>query len=194
MSSQKTIQDYFSGHLSVLAAVQKRLEPEVQRAAEIIIESLGSGGKWILCGNGGSAADSQHLAAELVGRLYKMERRGLPALALTTDTSTLTAVANDYGFKRVFARQVEALARPGDVLMGLSTSGNSPDVLEALKLGRKMGCHTLGMTGASGGRMAPLCDVCLKVPSDKSFHIQEAHITLGHLICFLVEERLGTQA
>ncbi|HUU42876.1 MAG TPA: D-sedoheptulose 7-phosphate isomerase [Planctomycetota bacterium] len=159
----------------------------VAQIVTTLIDSLKAGGKVLLCGNGGSAADAQHLAAEFVGR-FARERRALPAIALSTNTSVVTAIANDYGFEKIFSRQVEALARKGDVLVGLSASGNSANVLEAMKTARKMGCTTIGFTGRTGGAMKPLADVCLCVPSDRTRHIQEAHITVGHVVCDLVEE------
>jgi len=144
----------------------------------------------LLCGNGGSAADCQHVAAELVSRLTRdSERPGLPAIALTTDTSFLTAYANDCGFEGVFARQVEALGRPGDVLIGISTSGNSPNVLRAVELAREKGMRSIALTG-QGGRLAKLADVAVSVPSDDTRHIQEAHLAVEHVLCLLVEESL----
>ncbi len=162
------------------------LEADLMAAAECCIDSLQSGGKILFFGNGGSAADAQHLAAELTGR-YKQERRGLAAIALTTDTSALTAIGNDYGYARIFERQVEALAHEKDVLIGLSTSGNSENVLRALRLGRELKCHTIGFSGRGGGQMAPLCGVNLIAPSDDTPRIQECHIFLGHLLCDWIE-------
>jgi D-sedoheptulose 7-phosphate isomerase len=146
----------------------------------------------LICGNGGSAADAQHIAAEFVGR-YETERRALPAIALTTDTSALTALANDYGFERVFARQVEALAQPGDCLIAISTSGNSPNVIAAVMTARSLGCRVIGMTGAKGKKLASLSDACLMVPSDRTARIQEAHITIAHIWCELVDEAVAEQ-
>lgn len=137
-------------------------------------------------GNGGSAADSQHLAAELVGRFVK-ERQGLPAVALTTDTSILTAVGNDYGFEQIFVRQVQALVKTGDVVVGLSTSGNSANVIHALKTARDKGAVVVGLTGAGGGKMAALCDLCIKVEAKEASRIQEAHILIGHLMCEYID-------
>jgi D-sedoheptulose 7-phosphate isomerase len=154
--------------------------------AYTMVEALSQGNKVIWMGNGGSAADAQHLAAELVSRFYK-EREGLPSLALNCNTSVLTAVGNDYGFELVFERQVEALARPGDVVVGISTSGASANVLRAIERARSMGCLTVGLTGASGGQMEHAVDLCLKVPSDDTPRIQEVHITVGHIICEIVE-------
>ena len=142
------------------------------------------------CGNGGSAADAQHLAAELVSRFY-LERRGLASQALTVNTSVLTAIANDYDYERIFTRQVEAFVKPGDVLVGLSTSGNSKNVLGALQAAKARGAFTLGLTGASGGQMKAQCDVCICVPSSDTPRIQECHILLGHILCEIVEARLA---
>ncbi len=164
---------------------------DVVRAAELLVETLRSGGKVLLCGNGGSAADSQHLAAEFVSALTRERvRPAMPALALTTDTSILTAVANDFGFEGVFARQVEALGRPGDVLVGISTSGRSPDVLRAVEVARARGLRTVGLTGADGGELADLVDVAIRVPSAETSHIQECHIAIGQLLAFLAEDAL----
>ena len=154
-----------------------------------IATSLKGGGKVMLAGNGGSASDAQHIAAELVGRLVA-DRAPLAALALTTDTSALTAIGNDMGFEQVFARQVRALGRKGDALIGLSTSGRSPNVLEALKAAREMGIVTVGFTKDAATPMHPLCDLLLAVPSDEIALIQQMHITAGHAICHLVEQEL----
>ncbi len=184
------VREYFSGGIRALGAVMETLGPGIRAAAEGVAASMRRGGKWMLFGNGGSAADAQHLAAEMVGRLYKLERRALPALALTTDSSALTCVGNDYSFDRVFARQVEALAAKGDAVFGISTSGNSANVIEGLKAARRLGCFTVGLSGGRGGRMKGLADLDLVVPSDETYHIQECHIAIGHLVCFLVEGRL----
>jgi D-sedoheptulose 7-phosphate isomerase len=166
----------------------------VESVAQEMSRALGSGGKLLLFGNGGSAADAQHIAAELVGR-FKRERKGLPAIALTVNTSSMTAIANDYGFERVFARQVEALGRPGDLAIGISTSGNSPSVLHALDAAKSGGLITTGLTGRMGGELKSRVDYCLQVPSDNTPRIQEAHILLAHILCEYVEESLfGAQA
>ena len=162
---------------------------EVARLARVLADALARGGKILLCGNGGSAADAQHLAAEFVNR-FLIDRRPLPAVALTTDTSILTAVGNDFGFDLVFAKQVQALGREGDVLLGLSTSGNSPNVVAALEAGRALGMVAIGLTGEGGGKMRELCDHLLAVPSRQTPLIQEIHITVGHLLCLLVDEIL----
>ncbi len=176
-------------HLEVFQVMLKNHLPTIKECAEIITETLLSGKKILLCGNGGSAADAQHLAAEFVGR-YETERRAFPAIALTTDTSALTAIANDYGFDKVFARQVEALAGEGDCLIALSTSGNSPNVIEAVMRARNLGCRIIGMTGAKGKKLASLCDACLLVPSERTARIQEVHITIGHIWCEIFDDRV----
>jgi len=158
--------------------------------ADLIAEAFRSGGKLLLCGNGGSAADCQHMAAEFVSRLTKdFERPGLPAIALTTDTSFLTAFANDCGFDGLFERQVQALSRPGDVLIGISTSGNSPNVIRAVRYARTAGVRSIVLTGA-GGQLAGLADVAILVPSTDTQHIQETHLAIEHLICWFVERAL----
>lgn len=172
------------------SAAHRRLASEstdiIFKIAIAIAGALHVGHKVLLFGNGGSAADAQHTAAELVGR-FSRERKGLPAIALTTDTSILTAVGNDYGFDRIFARQVEALACPGDIVVGISTSGNSPNVLLALEKARSLGAFTIGFTGGAGGRLAPLCNLLFIAPSSVTARIQELHICAWHAICDLVE-------
>lgn len=164
---------------------------DVTHAAGLVVEALRGGGRILLCGNGGSAADSQHLAAEFVGTLTLHNRRpAIPAIALTTDTSILTAIANDFGFEGVFARQIEALGRPGDVLIGISTSGNSEDVVRAFEQAAAQELRTIALTGESGGRLAPMADVAIRAPSTETSHIQECHIAIGQLIAFMVEETL----
>ncbi|MGC8763329.1 MAG: D-sedoheptulose 7-phosphate isomerase [Acidobacteriota bacterium] len=160
--------------------------PQVAAFAGLLRSTLEGGGKILLFGNGGSAADAQHFAAELVGR-YLKERPGLPALALSTDTSALTAIGNDYGFEKVFARQVEALAKPGDAAVGISTSGNSPNVLLALKAARRRGCRTAALLGRDGGAIAPEVEAALVYPAAETPRIQEAHAVLIHILCALVE-------
>jgi D-sedoheptulose 7-phosphate isomerase len=159
----------------------------IARVADCWIEALQGGGRVLFCGNGGSAADAQHLAAELVSR-FAFDRPGLAAFALTTDTSVLTAIGNDYGYEHVFRRQVQAVGRPGDVLVAISTSGNSPNVLVALAEARARGLVTVGLTGMGGGRMPPLCDHCICVPAKETPRVQECHIVIGHTICQIVEE------
>lgn len=174
--------------LSALLADHALLET-VERAAGLCIDALRRGNKIMFAGNGGSAADAQHLAAELVGRL-NYDRAPLPALALTTDTSILTAIGNDYGYEDVFQRQVHALGARGDVLIAISTSGRSKNILRALAAARDKGVATIGMTGSGGGEMTALCDLCLRVPSQETAKIQEAHIVLGHILCGLAERIL----
>ena len=169
--------------------LHKSQAENIEKAARVIISALRLGGKLLIFGNGGSAADSQHIAAELVGR-FKKERRALAAIALTTDTSILTALGNDYGYDTIFARQVEALGREGDVAMGLSTSGNSKNVIEALKKARSAGVKTIGLTGTGGGAMKDLCDVLIAVDSKNTPRIQEAHTLISHILCELIEGEL----
>lgn len=184
---QQTIKSELKSHLETINLVINTMDKQLEKASKLAIETLKNGNKILLFGNGGSAADAQHIAAELTGR-YKTERKGLPAIALSTDTSALTAIGNDYGYDRVFDRQVEAIAREGDLLVGISTSGNSQNVINALKLGKEMGCKTLGLSGKSGGTMNTVCDINLIVPSDNTPRIQEMHILFGHIICQTIDE------
>ena len=163
---------------------------EIASMVKLIITAYKIGGKVVLFGNGGSAADAQHLAGELVGQ-FKLNRQALPAIALTTNTSTLTAVANDYGYEVTFSRQVEALVNEKDVVIGISTGGNSPNVIEAMKMAKMKGAKTIGLTGGNGGKLAEVADLALIVPSDSTPRIQEAHITIGHIVCELVERELS---
>ena len=174
--------------LDALARDAAALEA-MEKALSAAAEALSSGGKLLFCGNGGSAAGAQHAAGELVGR-FKLERKGLAAVALTTDTSVLTAVGNDYGFDDVFARQVEALGEEGDALFALSTSGNAENVLRAVASAREKGLRVVGLTGKGGGRMAEACDVLVRVPSDSTPRIQECHEALLHAFCGALEEEL----
>ncbi|HZE73082.1 MAG TPA: D-sedoheptulose 7-phosphate isomerase [Pyrinomonadaceae bacterium] len=160
--------------------------PEIQQSGEAILRALQAGHKILLCGNGGSAADAQHIAAELVGR-YEQERRSWPAIALTTDTSALTALSNDYGYDEVFARQVSGLAAPGDVLIAISTSGKSANVIRAAEQAKALGCKTIALTGAGAEPLASVCDLAVIVPADKTSRVQEAHIAIGHLWCEMVD-------
>ena len=175
-------------HLEVANALP-RIASDVATAVEMISASLSGGGTLFLAGNGGSAADAQHIAAELTGRFLR-ERRALRALALHGNSSAITAIGNDYGYDQVFARELSAHARPGDVLIAISTSGNSPNILRAVETARDAGMMVIGLTGETGGKMRLLCDVCLCAPSQRTARIQEMHITIGHTICELVEERL----
>lgn len=176
-------------HRSVLATLAA-LDEQVQAAAALLSSTLRSGGKVMFCGNGGSAADCQHLAAELIGRLVQ-DRRPLAAMALSTDTSALTCIANDYAFEAVFARQVQGLGRPGDCLVGISTSGQSANVLAAVDAARAIGMQTVGLLGRDGGRLRDAVDCAVVVPSSSTARIQEMHILIGHTLCGLVEEALG---
>ena len=162
----------------------------IVQAASLMIQCLQSGGKLLFFGNGGSAADAQHLAAEFVGR-FVLERQGLPAIALTTDSSILTSVGNDYGFDQVFARQIEALGRPNDVAIGISTSGNSPNVIEAVNKARKQNVKTIGLAGKDGGALAKSVDLAITVSSTNTARVQECHIAIGHILCELVENELS---
>ena len=168
----------------------KTMVPSIEKAAAKLTECLRAGGKILFFGNGGSASDSQHLAAEFVGR-YEKERRALAAVSFTTDTSILTAVGNDYGFERVFERQMEALGRKGDVAVALSTSGNSKNVLAAVKRARELGVYTIGLTGNTGGELKALVDLPIVIPSKKTSRIQESHILIGHILCECVDELLA---
>ena len=167
----------------------EKILKSIKETAEICCKALRNGNKILLIGNGGSAADAQHLAGELVNR-FGFDRPGLSAIALTTDTSVITSISNDYGFEKLFSRQVQALGKKGDALLALSTSGNSVNILEGIKEAKKMGIATIGFTGKSGGKMSQLCDMCLKMPSDDTPRIQEAHILIGHIICALIENDL----
>ena len=167
------------------------LEPDFLAAAALCQGALKAGNCIMLCGNGGSAADAQHVAAELTGR-FRRDRRGLSAIALTTDTSALTAIANDYGFEQVFARQLEALGRPGDVLVAISTSGRSPNVLAALDRAAALGMRTIGLAGKGGGSFAAHCDVVLVAPATDTERVQEAHIFLLHCLCAAIEDALAS--
>ncbi len=168
----------------------RALAPEIAAAGHILVGAIKSGGKVMFCGNGGSAADAQHLAAELSGR-FMHDRKPLAGLALTVDTSALTAIGNDYGFEHVFARQLRGLGRAGDALVAITTSGNSANVLEAIKAAREIGIKVVGFTGAGGGKLAPLADICIRVPADRTDHIQEMHIAVGHMLCGIVEDACG---
>lgn len=183
---QKIIEMEFQTHMEVVAKAMNLIGPSLEVAATKCRERLQKGGKILLFGNGGSAADAQHIAAELVGR-YKVSRKGLAATALTTDTSILTAVGNDFGYGLIFKRQVEALANGNDIVIGISTSGTSHNVIEGLKMAKKLGCVTIGMSGGDGGEMSSLCDVSLVVPSQDVPRIQEVHILMGHILCELIE-------
>ena len=180
------IEKELESHQRVLEQTIAGMQHFIYTAGVIVTEALQRGNKVLLCGNGGSAADAQHIAAELTGR-FKKERHPLPGIALTTDTSALTAIGNDYGFDQVFSRQVAALAKEGDVVIGISTSGNSLNVIYALETAKEMGCKALGLSGKGGGKMNDVCDINLIVPSDDTARIQEMHSLIGHILCQLVD-------
>jgi D-sedoheptulose 7-phosphate isomerase len=180
-------------HLETIRALRDSKLAEIETSGRLICEALSAGNKILLCGNGGSAADAQHIAAELVGR-YEQQRRAFPAVSLTTDTSALTALSNDYGYDEVFARQVEALAVEGDVLIAISTSGKSPNIVKAAGKARALGCKTIALTGCSGEPLASQCGLSVIVRSDRTARVQEAHITIGHLWCEMVDLMLGKTA
>ena len=180
----------FTEHEDVTALTRHALSEPFAQLLNAATDCIEAGGKIFFFGNGGSAADAQHLATELTAR-YKKDRAAIAAIALTTDTSALTAIGNDYGFERLFSRQIEALGRKGDLAIGISTSGNSPNVMKAFEQCRAMGITTVGFTGQTGGKMLPLCDIALRVPSTTTARIQEMHITLGQMLCGALEINLG---
>ena len=186
MKTEEMIKGELEGHLATIKATFA-LEADIKKACETAVATLKAGGKILLCGNGGSAADAQHIAAELTGR-YKTERGALAGIALTTDTSALTAIGNDYGYEFVFSRQLEALGREDDLLIAISTSGNSGNVVKALELARKIGIKTIGLSGRTGGAMNELCELNLVVPSNDTPRIQEMHIMIGHIICQAIDD------
>jgi len=183
------IYKHLRNHTNVISKVCEEQGEAIRCAADLVIERLADGGKLLIMGNGGSAADAQHFAAELVGR-FRRHRKALPAIALTTDSSILTAVSNDYGFEAVFQRQIEALAQKGDVVCGISTSGNSPNVVQAMETARAHGCSTLCLTGQGGGRIAEITDRVIVVPADEVPFIQETHLIIIHILCGLIEDAL----
>lgn len=174
-------------HQELIGKVIQTLLLPIENGCAMITETVLSGKKLLIAGNGGSAADAQHIAAEFTGR-YVKERKALPAIALSTDTSALTAISNDYGFEQVFARQVEALAQPGDLFLAISTSGNSANILKAIESAKKMNCKVLGLSGRDGGKMNALCDLNIVVPSDITARIQEMHMLIGHIFCKAVDD------
>ena len=181
------IKNEFNEHIKTSKKSNDSLIESIEIAASLCIDSLRNGNKILLFGNGGSAADAQHIAAEIVGR-YKTERKGLPAIALTTDTSVITSISNDYGYLHVFDRQIEALANKGDLLIGISTGGSSPNVVNALKISKNLGCKSIGLSGKTGGEFNKLCEINIVVPSDDTPRIQEMHILIGHIICHLIDK------
>jgi D-sedoheptulose 7-phosphate isomerase len=183
-------QDEFAEHEAAAAATRRELGPAFEKLLEASTRCIKAGGKIFFFGNGGSAADAQHLATELTAR-YKRDRAAIAAIALTTDTSALTAIGNDFGFEHLFSRQIEALGKKGDVAIGISTSGNSANVIRAFEQCRAQGITTVGFTGQTGGKLKPLCDILLNVPSPTTARIQEMHITLGQMLCGALEINLG---
>lgn len=182
------IEDAILEHIAVFGALQGLAEP-IAAAARLCSQTLQAGGKVLLCGNGGSAADAQHIAAELVGR-YVADRRPLAAISLTTDSSALTCISNDYSFDQVFSRQVAAIGKAGDLLLAISTSGNSKNVMEAVVIAKAMDIKTIGLVGKDGGSLTGMVDLAIVVPSTKTARIQEAHIFIGHLLCEIIEREL----
>ena len=178
----------FESHIKLAQKVKKELIKDIKFASKELAKALKRGNKILLFGNGGSAGDAQHIAAELTGR-FIAKRKALAAIALTTDTSALTAIGNDYGFEYIFKRQVEALANRGDVLIGISTSGNSLNVIDALKFGKSIGCKTVGLSGNSGGKMDAVCDINIVIPSNETARIQEMHILVGHIMCAFIDNK-----
>lgn len=185
------VKQQISGSIETKQALlnDEELINTIAEAADIVTKAYQAGNKTLLAGNGGSAADAQHIAGEFVSRFY-FDRPGLPSIAMNTDTSIVTAIGNDYGYDKLYARQVQAQGVKGDIFIGISTSGNSANIIEALKEAKNKGIFTIGLTGKSGGKMADLCDICIKVPSPETPRIQESHILIGHIICCIVEENI----
>jgi len=183
---KSTINHEFDEHLKTSKATVDEMCDQIEIAAKICIECLKNGNKILIFGNGGSAADAQHIAAEIVGR-YKINRKGLPAIAITTDSSAITAISNDFGYHHVFDRQVEALGKNGDVLIGISTGGTSENVINGIKIAKKINCKAIGLSGKDGGKLNSLCNVNIVVPSEDTPRIQEMHILIGHTICQLID-------
>lgn len=183
---KEMIEAELTAHKETIEKVINQLQPDIEKACSVCVETIKRGNKILFFGNGGSAADAQHLAAELSGR-YKKERRGLPGIALTTDTSAVTAIGNDYEYDYIFERQVEALANNGDLLIGISSTGNSANVIRAFKMGKNLNCNTIGLSGKGGGKMNGNCDINIVVPSDITARVQEMHILIGHIICQAID-------
>jgi len=180
------IKEEILSHQAVVKKILDEMVDDIQKASQKVVNTIKSGNKIILCGNGGSAGDAQHISAEFIGR-FKSEREALPAIALTTDTSALTAIANDYGYDRVFSRQLQALGREGDLLIAISTSGNSQNILEAIYLAKNMKIEVIALTGKDGGKMKNISDLTIVVPSEDTARIQEMHIMIGHIFCMEVD-------
>ncbi len=187
---ENEIKALFDKNIELHQIVKETLAIKIAEAADLIIQAYVRGNKLLLCGNGGSAADAQHIAAELVGR-FKKERRGLPAIALTTDTSIMTAIANDYWYELLFARQAEALGDEGDILVGISTSGNSMNIIRAVEAAKFKGLKTIGLLGGDGGKLKDLVDLSIIVPSEESDRTQEVHILIAHIICQLIDSKIS---
>jgi len=188
MGNQKKILAQVQEHQSIIEKISGKIFiDQIDAVCRLIVDAIKGGNKVLIFGNGGSASDAQHIAAEFTGRFVK-NRKAYPAIALTTDTSALTAIANDYGFERIFARQIEALAQQGDIVIGISTSGNSINVIHGLLEAKKYGCKLVGFTGNDGGQMSDICDYCLIIDSNITARIQEAHILIGHIICSALDD------
>ena len=183
---KETIEHEFEKHIQIASELYL-LTDLIASSAKLCINCLKNGGKILLFGNGGSASDAQHIAAELVGR-YKIDRRGLGAIALNTDTSAITSIGNDFGYDKIFYRQLESLANPGDVVIGISTSGSSKNILVAIDLAKKLKCKTIGLTGRAENKLNEICDITLNIPSTDTPRIQEMHILLGHILCNLIDQ------
>ena len=183
---KSTIKNEFNEHIETSKKTMEACIDDIEIASNICIDSLKNGNKILIFGNGGSAADAQHIAAEIIGR-YKTERKGLAAIALTTDSSALTSIGNDFGYEEIFKRQVEALALPGDTLIGISTGGSSKNVINALKIAKQIQCKTIGLSGKSGGEFNSVCDINIVVKAQDTARIQEMHILIGHTICHLID-------
>jgi len=184
---KNTILKELNAHKETVEKVVASIQDDIEAACKLVVDTIKAGNKILLFGNGGSAADAQHIATEFTGR-YKTERKALPAIAITTDTSALTAIANDYGYERIFDRQIEALANKGDLLIGISTSGNSKNVLHGFEIGKSIGCKSIGLTGKDGGKFSTNCDLNIVIPSNDTARIQEMHILIGHIICQAVDD------
>ena len=181
------IHQEFIEHIDLIQKSKDSLSKNIEKAANICINSLKNHGKILILGNGGSAADAQHIAAELVGR-YQTDRKGLAAIALTTDTSAITSISNDFGYEKVFERQIQAIANKNDVVIGISTSGTSKNVIKGLAYASSLGCKTIGLSGKDGGKMNTICDLNIVVPSKSTPRVQEIHIFIGHTICHLIDQ------
>lgn len=189
MEKEQLISEYIKKSIQTKEDLLENHTMEISHATDVILQACQNGNTIFWFGNGGSAADAQHLACELVSRFF-IERKAIASIALTTNTSALTAIANDYDFKSIFSRQIEALVKPDDVVIGISTSGNSSNVIEGIRAAKRLGAVTIALTGATGGKLIGEVDYLITVPSDVTPHIQEAHIMIGHLLCYLVEKEL----